>query len=230
MTHDCGPVELLTLPFLSETVSRRLSPVSVQAKTANEMDLIRASPGKLKPIKERMQDKMRSFSPIKEMRREERSRMAEVTTRSPLRNSFLRSSVIEKIGAFSEEGSPKKPPPSETKADESSTIGDMMAEDHVDVRKNLKKAFSKDVASFKDAFNSSKDVLASLGSPIKSKRKHSNLINENRQYDSIDLSVNMCGDIIEEEEDDGKSVEDEDEEVENRPKKFKLFKMKSLLL
>ena len=197
------------------------------------MDLIRASPGKLLPIKERMQDKMRSFSPIKEMRREERSRMAEVTTRSPLRNSFLRSSVIERTGAFSEEGSQKKPPierTSEVKADESSTIGDMMAEDHVDVRKNLKKAFSKDVASFKDAFNSSKDVLASLGSPIKSKRKHSNLINENRQYDSIDLSVNMCGDIIEEEEDGGKSVEDEDEEVENRPKKFKLFKMKSLLL
>ena len=197
------------------------------------MDLIRASPGKLLPIKERMQDKMRSFSPIKEMRREERSRMAEVTTRSPLRNSFLRSSVIERIGVFSEEASPKKPTErilSEAKADESSTIGDMMAEDHVDVRKNLKKAFSKDVASFKDAFNSSKDVLASLGSPIKSKRKHSNLINENRQYDSIDLSVNMCGDIIEEEEDDGKSVEDEDEEVENRPKKFKLFKMKSLLL
>ena len=193
------------------------------------MDLIRASPGKLLPIKERMQDKMRNFSPIKEMRREEeRSRMPEIM-RSPLRNS-LRSSVIERIGAFSEEGSPKKPPTSETKADESSTIGDMMAEDHVDVRKNLKKAFSKDVASFKDAFNSSKDVLASLGSPIKSKRKHSNLINENRQYDSIDLSVNMCGDIIEEEEDDGKSVEDEDEEVENRPKKFKLFKMKSLLL
>ena len=198
------------------------------------MDLIRASPGKLLPIKERMQDKMRSFSPIKEMRREERSRMAEVTTRSPLRNSFLRSSVIERIGVFSEEASPKKPTErilSEAKADESSTIGDMMAEDHVDVRKNLKKAFSKDVASFKDAFNSSKDVLASLGSPIKSKRKHSNLINENRQYDSIDLSVNMCGDIIEEEEDDGKPVEDENnEEVENRPKKFKLFKMKSLLL
>ena len=200
------------------------------------MDLIRASPGKLLPIKERMQDKMRNFSPIKEMRREEeRSRMPEIM-RSPLRNS-LRSSVIERIGlgASSEGASPTKKNPtemiSEVKAGESSTIGDMMAEDQVDVKGNLKKAFSKDVASFKDALSSSKDALASFSSPIKSKRKHSNLINENRQYDSIDLSVNMCGDIIEEEEDDGKPVEDENnEEVENRPKKFKLFKMKSLLL
>ena len=91
------------------------------------------------------------------------------------------------------------------------------------MRGNLKKAFSKDVASFKEALSSSKDALASFSSPIKSKRKHSNLINENRRFDSIDLSVNMCGDIIEEEEDDN-SAEDE-EENENRPKKFKLFKM-----
>ena len=185
------------------------------------MDLIRASPGKLFPIKERMQDKMRNFSsPIKEMRRE----MPDVT-RSPLRNS-LRSSVIERIGfgAFSEEASPKKKPPTERKCGgETSTIGNMMAEDQVDVRENLKKAFSKDVASFKDAFNSSRDVLASLSSPIKSKRKHSNLINENRQCDSIDLSVNMCGDIIEEEKDDTKSVEDEDDRVAKCHKYVKIF-------
>merc|ERR1719209_2165322 len=99
---------------------------------------------------------MRNFSPIKEMRREERSRMPEVT-RSPLRSTSLRSSVIERIGlgASSEGGSPKMKKStemiSEVKADESSTIGDMMAEDQVDVRGNLKKAFSKDVASFKDA-------------------------------------------------------------------------------
>merc|ERR1711990_1062836 len=191
------------------------------AKTTNKMDLIRASSGKLLPIKEKMQDKMRNFSPIKEMRREERSRMPEVV-RSPLTNS-LRSSIIERIGAFSEEASPKKKllTPTErifeAKSGKSSTIGDMMAEDQIDVSENLKKAFSKDVALFKDALNSSKDVLASLSSPIKSKRKQSNLINENRQCDSIDLSVNMCGNII------------EDKEVENRPKKFKLFKMKSQL-
>ena len=187
------------------------------------MDLIRASPGKLLPIKERMQDKMRNFSPMKEMRREERSKMPEVM------RSSLRSSVIERIGlgsSSSEGGSPKKKKPTEmiceVKADESSTIGDMMAEDQVDVRENLKKAFSKDVASFKEALNSSKDALASFSSPIKSKRKHSNLINENRRCDSIDLSVNMCGDIIEEEDDDDKSAENEEVD-ENRPKKFKLF-------
>ena len=192
------------------------------------MDLIRASPGKLLPIKERMQDKMRNFSPIKEMRREEeRSRMQEVM-KSPLRNS-LRSSVIERIGlgASSEGASPKKRNPtemiSELKAGESSTIGDMMAEDQVDVKGNLKKAFSKDVASFKEALSSSKDALASFSSPIKSKRKHSNLINENRRFDTIDLSVNMCGDIIDEEENDN-SAEDEEED-KTRPKKFKLFKM-----
>ena len=86
-----------------------------------------------------------------------------------------------------------------------------------------KKAFSKDVASFKEALSSSKDALASFNSPIKSKRKHSNLINENRRFDSIDLSVNMCGDIIDEEENDN-SAEDEEED-KTRPKKFKLFKM-----
>ena len=149
--------------------------------------------------------------------------------RSPLRSS-LRSSVIERIGlgASSDGGSPKKKKNpaemiSEVKAGENSTIGDMMAEEQADVRENLKKAFSKDVASFKDALSSSKDALASFTSPIKSKRKHSNLINENRRFDSIDLSVNMCGDIIEEEEDDNSA--EAGEEDKTRPKKFKLFKM-----
>ena len=186
------------------------------------MDLIRASPGKLLPIKERMQDKMRNFSPIKEMvMREERSRMMMMpeVLRSPLKNS-LRSSVIDRIGLGA---SPKKMQERipEVKSCPSSTIGDMMGEDQVDVRENLKKAFSKDVASLKDALSSSKDALASFTSPIKSKRKRSNLINENRRCDSIDLSVNMCGDIIEE-EDYGNSVEDEKED-KHGPKKFKLL-------
>ena len=32
------------------------------------MDVVQSNPGKLLPMKERMQDKMKSFSPIKELR------------------------------------------------------------------------------------------------------------------------------------------------------------------
>ena len=49
------------------------------------------------------------------------------------------------------------------------------------------------------------DVLDSFTSTTKSNRKHSNLINEDRQCDLIDLSVNMCGEIIENKEEDGQT-------------------------
>ena len=54
--------------------------------------------GKLLPFKEMMQDTMRNFSLIKDMRSEARSRMTMLELMwSPLKNS-LRSSVIEIIG------------------------------------------------------------------------------------------------------------------------------------
>ena len=54
--------------------------------------------GKLLPFKEMMQDTMRNFSLIKDMRSEARSRMTMLEVMwSPLKNS-LRSSVIEIIG------------------------------------------------------------------------------------------------------------------------------------
>ena len=77
---------------------------------------------------------------------------------------------------------------------------EMMAGDQVNVRGNI-----KDVASLKDLLTSPMDVLDSFTSTTKSNRKHSNLINEDRQCDLIDLSVNMCGEIIENKEEDGQT-------------------------
>ena len=94
---------------------------------------------------------------------------------------------------------------SEERADPSSTIMEIMARDQVNVRGNIKKSFSQDVASLKDLLSSPMDVLDSFTSTTKSNRKHSNLINKDRQCDLIDLSVNMCGEIIENKEEDGQT-------------------------
>ena len=63
-------------------------------------------------------------------------------------------------------------------------------------RNSFKDAFVKDVAILKDALSSSQQVLSSMASPGNMKRKQSNLINEDRSCDAVDMSVNMCPQII----------------------------------
>ena len=180
--------------------------------------MVQLNPGKLLPMKERMQDKMKSFSPIKELRnfspiKELRnfSPMKEMKNFSPIKEvkkemvkmeqvarSPLRRSLRSRIGLeVSFDGvSPKKNPReriTEVKLNLSNAMEEMkLTKMHADMKESLKKAFSKDVESFKEV---SMEVLASINSPGNARRRQTNLLYENRQCHSIDLSVNLCGDF-----------------------------------
>merc|ERR1712055_563443 len=137
--------------------------MGVHHKYLRRMDVVQTNPGKLLPMKERMQDKMKSFSPIKELRnfspiKELRnfSPMKEMVKMEQVARSPLRRSLRSRIGLeVSFDGvSPKKNPReriTEVKLNLSNAMEEMkLTKMHVDMKESLKKAFSKDVESFKE--------------------------------------------------------------------------------
>ena len=67
---------------------------------------------------------------------------------------------------------------------------------------SMKKSFTKDINSFKEAF-------ATISSPQSCKRKQSNIINEDRtDFAVVDLTIDLC-DIIKHDEDDDEADDKE---------------------
>jgi hypothetical protein len=172
-----------------------------------------ASPTKLQPLKDRLQDrilnsrrelqdKICNFSPLKE-------------DRLGIRKKIMMNFSPNKghVGAKT----PIKDAPYENDCQDTFI--------RTPFRSSLKDAFGKDIATIKDALSKSQHVLSSMASPRNMKRKQSNLINEDRSCDFVDMSVDMCpkirGDKYKEEENE---TEEDSENIhdENLAKKIKI--------
>ena len=105
--------------------------------------------------------------------------------------------------------------------DASSKIRDMMTLENTPIRNNVKKAFARDVAAFKDALSTSKEILSSIASPKRNKRKMTNLINEDRKsFVAVDLGVNLCLNFDDETEE-KENIKPDNVQGVNPPKKIR---------
>eukprot|EP00092_Neocalanus_flemingeri_P020402 GFUD01022102.1.p1 GENE.GFUD01022102.1~~GFUD01022102.1.p1 ORF type:complete len:212 (-),score=73.22 GFUD01022102.1:110-745(-) len=164
---------------------------------ARVMDFIKNSPTRFLPLREKYDQSFGRFSPIrlKENRIDSEDR-SNVSSRllENLNNSFNRYSALNLSGRKE-----TKDKDTEDVNNHSSSFNRYLALNlsgrkeakEVKVKiDNLKSALTKDISNIKEAF-------ISISSPQSYKRKHSNLINEDREeFDAVDLTIDLCDTII----------------------------------
>ena len=183
-------------PQLYKAQCSVISPVASEPCQQQDLSmelLPSASPAKLQPLKDRLQDR------ILNSRRELQDKICNF---SPLKEDRLgiRKTIMMNF-------SPNKGRHVGAKTPIKNALFENDCQDtfvRTPFRSSFKDAFGKDIATIKDALSKSQQAISSIASPRNMKRKQSNLINEDRSCDFVDMSVDMCpkiqGDNYKEEE------------------------------
>ena len=190
------------------------------------MEVIKCSPAPFLPFREKCCQNFERFSPVRlrENRREsvEGSSVASRVLEN-LNNSFNRYSALNLSGrkeakskyivdARNIDGKLSDDVVKHFNRDSALSLSGRRKEDKEDKSKieNMKTTLTKDI-------NTIRETITSISSPHGYKRKHSNLINEDRkEIAAVDLTIDLCDSI---------NHDDDDEEVEiSTVKRRKLFK------